>query len=78
MLMTEYNRLVDNVRVARLALAQFMLDQADAEHTVALQLCKCNPDAHEYDPACLVADTMNRVQRAQAEVDRWSPTDPPA
>lgn len=71
--MTERQRLVEHVRVARLALAEYDLAMAWGEHQAATRECKCNPDAHEYDPFCRVADTMGDIDRAKAEVARFQP-----
>lgn len=65
--------LVENVRLARLALAEYDLAMAESEHLDSIRECKCNPDAREFDPYCRVADTVGYIDRAKAEVTRFQP-----
>lgn len=64
--------LVEDIRLAHLALAKHDLAMAESEHWDALRDCRCSPDIHEYDPHCRVAYHGDAVERARAEVNRWS------
>lgn len=65
--------LVENVRLAHLALAEFDLTEAETEYARAGGSCKCDPDTKFWDPACEVAYWSDHVDRARAEVRRWQP-----
>lgn len=65
--------LEENVRAARLALAEHLLWLAELDHAESVRTCACNPDTHTYDPYCRVADTIQYVDRAKAEVTRFQP-----